>query len=216
MALPTSFAGLVWSADGKRLFAGGGFDDRIYRFDHADGLLSNKTMFEYPDRKAFLAEPNPEEGERAKKYQRVPAGLALTKDGKTLYVAAAFGHSLGRFDAESGAFQGEIALEADSYPYGLALDESRKQLYVSLWSKAKVAVVNTEHVPGHRPVADRGASQRDAAGAGGQDPLCRQRQPQHRHRDRHRGGQADRDDRHGDRPQGPSGQHAQFAGALAG
>ena len=28
-------------------------------------------------------------------------------------------------------------------------------------------------------------------------------------------GKADRDDRHGDRPQGPAGQHAQFAGALA-
>ncbi len=143
VVLPTSFSGLVWSAGGERLFAGGGFDDRIYRFDHADGLLSNKATFEYPDRKMFLAEPNPEEGERAKKYQRVPAGLALTQDGKTLYVTAAFGHSLGRFDAESGAFQGEIPLEADSYPYGLALDESRKQLYVSLWSKAKVAVVNT-------------------------------------------------------------------------
>ena len=102
VALPTSFAGLVWSADGKRLFAGGGFDDRIYRFDHAARLASKKTVFEYPDRKAFLAQPNPEYGEKAKKYQRVPAGLAISKDGKTLYVAAAFGHSVGRFDAEIG------------------------------------------------------------------------------------------------------------------
>ena len=145
-------AGLIWSPDGKRLFAGGGFDDLIYRFDHAEGLLSKKTVFEYPDRKAFLAEPNPQHGEAARKHQRVPAGLALTKDGKTLYVAAAFGHSLGRFDAESGAFRGEIALEAGSYPYGLALDESRKRLYVSLWSKAKVAVVDTDTLPGRRPV----------------------------------------------------------------
>jgi DNA-binding beta-propeller fold protein YncE len=144
VTLPASFAGLVWSSDGKRLFAGGGFDDRIYRFDHAEGLLSKKTIFDYPDRQAFLAEPNPEEGQPAKKSQRVPAGLALTKDGRTLYVSAAFGHSLGRFDAETGAFQGEISLGAGSYPYGLKLDESRKQLYVSLWSKAKVAVVNTD------------------------------------------------------------------------
>jgi YVTN family beta-propeller protein len=144
VALPTSFAGLLWSADGKRLFAGGGFDDRIYRFDHAEGLLSKKTILDYPDRKEFMAQPNPEEGQKAKKYQRVPAGLALSKDGRTLYVAAAFGHSVGRFDAESGAFQGELALEPESYPYGLALDESRKQLYISLWSKAKVAVVNTD------------------------------------------------------------------------
>ena len=64
VALPASFAGLVWSADGKRLFAGGGFDDRIYRFDHADGLLSKKTVFEYPDRKEFLAQPNPRVGRK--------------------------------------------------------------------------------------------------------------------------------------------------------
>ena len=143
VALATSFAGLVWSADGKRLFAGAGFDDRIYRFDHAEGLLFKKTPFDYPDRKEFLAQPNPAHGEGANKLQRVPAGLALTKDAKTLYVAAAFGHSVGRFDAESGAFQGELSLEPNSYPYGLALDESRQQLYVSLWSKAKVAVINT-------------------------------------------------------------------------
>jgi hypothetical protein len=81
VSLPFSFAGLVWSADGKRIFAGGGFDDRIYRFDHAEGLLSNKKLFEYPDRKEFQAQPNPEYGEKGKKYQRLPAGLALTKDG---------------------------------------------------------------------------------------------------------------------------------------
>jgi DNA-binding beta-propeller fold protein YncE len=143
VTLPTSFSGLVWSDGGERLFAGGGFDDRIYLFDHAEGLLSNKKVFDYPDRNAFLAEPNPREGQRAKTYQRVPCGLALAKDGKPLYVTAVFGHSLGRFDAESGAFLGEIPLEGDSYPYGLALDESREQLYVSLWSKAKIVVVNT-------------------------------------------------------------------------
>ena len=156
VSIPASFAGLLWSSDGKRLFVGGGFDDRIYRFDHAEGLLSTKMSVEYPDRKLFLDEPNPQHGEGAKKYQRVPAGLALSHDGKTLYVAAAFGHSVGRFAAESGSFQGEIALEPNSYPYGLVLDETRKTLYVSLWSKAKVAVVSTDtfQVTGHWATED--------------------------------------------------------------
>ena len=43
VSLPETFAGLVWSADGKQLYVGGGFDDRIYRFDQPGGLLSNKT-----------------------------------------------------------------------------------------------------------------------------------------------------------------------------
>src|SRR6185312_6666618 len=80
---------------------------------------------------------------RGGRLQRTTAGLAITGDGKTLYVSAAFGHSLGRFDAQSGQFLGETALGAGSYPYGLALDESRGRLYVSLWSHAAVAVVDT-------------------------------------------------------------------------
>jgi DNA-binding beta-propeller fold protein YncE len=156
VALPASFAGLVWSADGKRLFAGGGFDDRIYRFDHAEGLLSRKTALVYSEGQEVPGQPRSSRPARGAPSRRVPAGLALTDDGKTLYAAAAFGHSVGRFDAESGAFQGEIPLEASSFPYGLALDESRKHLYVSLWSKAKVAVVNTEtfEVAGHWPTED--------------------------------------------------------------
>src|SRR5438270_93338 len=84
VALPGSFAGLAWSADGKKLFAGGGFDDLIYRFDHADGLLTNKAVFAYPDRTTFLAGPNPRIGEKVSRHQRTPAGLAIPKDGKTL------------------------------------------------------------------------------------------------------------------------------------
>jgi DNA-binding beta-propeller fold protein YncE len=144
VSLPASFSGLLWSTDGKRLFAGGGFDNKIYRFDCALGLLSKKFVFTYPDVRVFTGEPSGQNGAAAGRHQRVPAGLALTKDGKTLYAAAAFGQSVARFDAESGAFQGGLALEAGSYPYGLILDESKKQLYVSLWSKARVAVVNTE------------------------------------------------------------------------
>ena len=49
VSLPASFSGLLWSHDGKRLFVGGGFDDKIYRFECADGLLSNKNVFSYPD-----------------------------------------------------------------------------------------------------------------------------------------------------------------------
>ena len=129
VALPETFAGLVWSADGKQLFVGGGFDDRIYRFDHAGGLLSNKTTFPHPDPEKSL---------------KVPGGLALSADGKTLWVANVYGHSLGRLDTTAGTIRDLIPLAADSYPYGLAWDESRKRLYVSLWNHASVAVIDTE------------------------------------------------------------------------
>src|SRR5208337_244454 len=125
VALPETFAGLVWSADGKQLFVGGGFDDRIYRFDHAGGLLSNKTTVPHPDPEKSL---------------KVPGGLALSADGKTLWVANVYGHSLGRLDTTAGTIRDLIPLAADSYPYGLAWDESRKRLYISLWNHASVSV----------------------------------------------------------------------------
>ncbi|MBX6316199.1 MAG: beta-propeller fold lactonase family protein, partial [Isosphaeraceae bacterium] len=144
VALPRTFAGLVWSSDGKQLYAGGGFDDVIYRFDHADGLLSNKRTLTYPDRPDPLARPRPEAG-RTVEYQRVPAGLALSEDGKYLWVANAWGHSVARFDTtDPEAKPAELGLDPDSFPYGLAWDETRHRLYVSLWGKAQVAVIDTE------------------------------------------------------------------------
>ena len=130
VALPETFTGIAWSHDGTRLFVGGGFDDVIYAFDHAAGLLSNKVVLRYPDR-------------GKDKGSRVPAGLAVARDGKSLWVANAFGHTLARFDV-SGGLRAELPLGDDSFPYGLAWDESRNRLYVSLWGAAEVAVVDTK------------------------------------------------------------------------
>ncbi|WP_406695944.1 alkaline phosphatase family protein [Singulisphaera sp. Ch08] len=137
-AIPASFSGLVWSANGDRLYVGGGFDDLIYGFDHKDGLLSNKSTFRYPDRTPLQKESGP----GGKKRQRVTAGLAVSADGKSLWAANAFGHTLARFDTESKALISEIELGLDSYPYGLALDENAGRLYVSLWGAAKVAIID--------------------------------------------------------------------------
>ena len=149
VTLPESFSGLAWSADGTHLFVGGGFDDLIYRFDHDKGLLSHKVTFEFPDRKAFLAQAKPEFGEPGK-GQRTPAGLALSRDGGTLWVANVFGHSLARFGAD-GTFRSELELGEDSFPYAIATDEAHQRLYVSLWARGEIAVVDPEkfEVVGH-------------------------------------------------------------------
>ena len=135
VTLHQSFSGLVWSRDGKRLYAGGGLDDLIHRFDHAGGLLSNPV-------KLAFSEPLPGDKPGAPS-PRLAAGLALAEDGGTLWVANAFSHTVARFDTAERKQKGEISLGALSYPYGLAWDESRRRLYVSLWGDARVAVVDT-------------------------------------------------------------------------
>ncbi len=130
IALTETFSGLVWSDDGKKLYVGGGWDDVIYQFEHSEGLISQQVRLEYPFPKAG--------GQR-----RAPAGLALSSDGKTLWVANVWSHSLARFNTENGSLEGEWPLDNDSFPYGLAWDQSLNRLYVSLWGKSEVAVVDS-------------------------------------------------------------------------
>lgn len=125
VVVPTTFTGMCWAPDGKALFVSGGFDDVVHRYAYADGALGGHEVLDY-------AEPS----------RRVPGGMAAGDDGKSLWVAHVFGHSVGRFDLESGKQRGEIPLPDDSYPYGVAWDKARDRLYVSLWGQAKVAVID--------------------------------------------------------------------------
>jgi YVTN family beta-propeller protein len=131
VALPETFGGLAWSRDGKQLYASGGYDDLVYRFDHAGGLLSNTVKI-----------PDPRQGTE----RQVPAGLALSNDGKTLWAANVEGHSVASIDTSERAVGKSVQLDVDSYPYGLALDESRNRLYVSLWNRAAVAVIDAQEM----------------------------------------------------------------------
>ena len=129
VVMPATFSGLAWSRDGKALYVGGGWDDVIYRFDHAGGLLSNKVTLRYPERLAGGT-------------HRAVAGLALSADGKTLWVANVTGHTVARFETTAGKPTGEWPLGNDSYPYGLILDDAKARVYVSLWNKSAIAVLD--------------------------------------------------------------------------
>jgi YVTN family beta-propeller protein len=139
--IPQTFGGLVWTRDGKALYVGGGFDDVVYRFDHADGLLAGRKTLK-------LAE-----GEAGKK---VPAGLALSDDEKTLWVANAFGDTVQAIRCDTGEPVAEVATGDDSYPYGLAVDAERGRVYASLWNQSRVAIIDTREsrVVGHYPTEE--------------------------------------------------------------
>ncbi len=132
VALAETFSGLVWSKDGHKLFAGGGWDDVVHVFDHAEGLLTNPTKLTYPEHLKGKA-------------RRGVAGLAISNDGKTLWVANVFGHTVARFRLDGRPkLDGEWPLGDNAFPYAFALDEARNRLYVSLWGASKVALIDTE------------------------------------------------------------------------
>jgi DNA-binding beta-propeller fold protein YncE len=129
VVIPQAFYGLLWDAAGKRLFASGGEHEVVHRFDFKDGYLSEHVEI-------ALVAP---------KEEFVPAGMALSPDGKVLYVAGAWGDRIAALlhDDPPGK-PGFLELQADDYPYGLLASSDGQRLYVSLWGRGAVVVLDVK------------------------------------------------------------------------
>jgi YVTN family beta-propeller protein len=128
VTLPQCFYGLCFDPEGKQLFASGAEHEVVHVFKFADGYLSDHREVRIADVKT----------------KGVPAGVSRSKDGRTLYVANAWGGTLSLVPLEQPTQLKHMALEKESYPYATLPTKDGKCLYVSLWGKAGVAVVNLE------------------------------------------------------------------------
>jgi DNA-binding beta-propeller fold protein YncE len=80
-----AFYGLEFSADGKRLFCSGAADEVIHAFDFSNGTLSNQQQIRL----------------RPAKEKGVPAGFAIDKAARRLYIANVWGHRITQVDMGS-------------------------------------------------------------------------------------------------------------------
>ncbi len=120
-----SFAGVVFSPDGHTLWASGGNDDSIYRYTWQDRQATLATRIVLHEKK---------EKEAGVVY---PAGLALSHDGKRLFVAENIGDGLTVIDtATNGIVQ---RLRTGRYPYAVVTD-AHNHVYVSCWGEQRVDV----------------------------------------------------------------------------
>ncbi len=131
------FYGLVWSADGKNLYASAGGNNKIRAYSFDGKVLTENAPFVLGD----LSSPI------------FPAGLALSPDGKTLYAALNYGNSLAAIDTtkrnglgvkylkfgDASSDTGKVTL-----PYALQMSKDGKTLYVSHTNMKSVSVVSTE------------------------------------------------------------------------
>ncbi len=125
--LPNLWYGLTFGPDGHSLYASGGRDDKIYRFDFEDGLLFNRKEIDL-----FEA------GQKL-----LPAGMSVSSDGRTLYTANCRGSSIGIINLDAAApHMTAIPLPDDSFPYTCLLSPDESTLYVSLWGRAQVLAVD--------------------------------------------------------------------------
>ncbi len=147
--LKLSYYGLAWSPDGEELFVSGGAGEVVHVFAFQDGKLSA--------RRELALRPSAEEG--------VPAGLAVSADGRAVYVAEAWGQRVVKLAAADGhilwaralgaavistgtSHEGErprAATDLDApFPYTCLPDERHGRVFVSLWAKSTVLVLDAQ------------------------------------------------------------------------
>jgi YVTN family beta-propeller protein len=128
--LDQAFYGLCFDPAGEQLFASGGEDEVVYRFKFGEGYLSDKRTLRVG----------------APSDTFIPTGITCSPDGKTLYVANAWGSTLCILPADNDQGRTHISLGRDSYPYASLLSKDGQRLYVSLWGQAEVAVLDLERL----------------------------------------------------------------------
>jgi len=118
ISLPAVFLGMTFSPDGKSLYVSGGNADVVYRFNWTDGhaTLGDSIVL-------ALKQPN-------RSGTRYPAGIAISRDGRTLYVAENLGDSLAVIDIAAHKVVQRLATE--KYPYGVTAGPDGT-VYVSAW-----------------------------------------------------------------------------------
>ena len=119
IALPAAFLGLVFAPNGRTLFASGGNTDVVYIFDWSNGAATLR------DSVVLQVRATP----RANGV-RYPSGLAVSPDGRKLYVAENLADSIAVVDIASRRVLQRLA--TGRYPYAVAATRGGN-VYVSNW-----------------------------------------------------------------------------------
>jgi len=124
-----AFLGLAFSADGKTLYASGGNDDSIfvYRWNGSEATADGKID--------LVQRPEPDPKVKNPDGTQYPAGIAISKNGRFLYVAENIGDTLAVLDLDTKRVIQRM--KTDRYPYAVAVD-TRGDVYVSAWGDSTV------------------------------------------------------------------------------
>jgi YVTN family beta-propeller protein len=135
---PAAFMGLAIAPDGRTVYASGGNQDVVYRYSLTAGRLALQDSL-------VLAVKRP--GASGRRY---PAGVGVSPDGRTLYVAENLADSVAVLDAATGRVTARLATER--YPYAVVVAPDGT-VYVSAWGGSTVSVFSPDGAGGLTPAA---------------------------------------------------------------
>jgi DNA-binding beta-propeller fold protein YncE len=125
VVIPKSWLGLVFSGDEKSLYASGGNDNRILKYNILQGRLVLADSISLGKRWPVKISP---------------AGMDIDNVSRKLYVVTKENNCLYTVDLKTGKSD-SLALGAEAYTCLLSPD--RKELYISLWGGDKILVYHT-------------------------------------------------------------------------
>ncbi len=127
--VPQTFYGLTFNRDGSELFFSGGEYEVIHRFRFKAGYLSDPRPIR------IVAEDE----------TFVPAGIALSADGKKLVTVGCWGNKIAIVSTEQPeAAPTFISLDAKSHPYACKFSKDEKTLWVSCWGLSRLAQIDMQ------------------------------------------------------------------------
>ena len=120
LALDNAWLGLAWSGDGTKLYSGGGKQNDVQEFAYSDGALVRTRSLPLP----------------AMTGESFSGGLAVSRDGRTLFATRVFAMTLSSIDLASGQVTKTVQLPAE--PYTAVVSPDNRTVYVSLWGGRQV------------------------------------------------------------------------------
>ena len=118
--LPITYNGLVWDSSGTRFYVSGGADDIVYPFKRVNGSFQLDPPFIVLNTGGQL--DNTKAGPMLNNFGLAPipvvAGLALSKDGSTLYTANFENDSVSVVDTKSRQVTSRLAFSRPGGPTG--------------------------------------------------------------------------------------------------
>jgi YVTN family beta-propeller protein len=123
---PGAFIGLAWSGDGRSLYVSGGAADVVYRYTWQPNADHPATLAD------SIALGHGASGDPGTRY---PAGIAISPDRQTLYVAENLSDSLAVIDLATNQVTQRVF--AGRFPYAVA-GAADGRVYVSAWGGSTV------------------------------------------------------------------------------
>jgi DNA-binding beta-propeller fold protein YncE len=118
--------GLALSPDGTKLYVAGAAQNNVQEFAYADGGLTRARTLALPGQSG----------------DTFAGGLAISKDGRTLFVTRVFAMTLSAIDLTTGQVTKTVPLPAE--PYTCVISPDGQTVYVSLWGGARVQGYTTD------------------------------------------------------------------------